>query len=47
MERISQVTEFNGKKLLDGSGDKYEFQVGINNDGFKDRIVYDRENTIR
>ena len=41
MERISQVTEFNGKKLLDGSGDKYEFQVGINNDGFKDRIVYD------
>jgi flagellin len=31
MERISQVTEFNGKKLLNGSGDKFDFQVGINN----------------
>lgn len=41
MERISQVTEFNGKKLLNGSGDKYDFQVGINNDDFQDRIQYD------
>lgn len=41
MERISQVTEFNGKKLLDGSGDKFDFQVGINNDDFQDRIKYD------
>lgn len=41
LERISQVTEFNGKKLLDGSGDKYEIQVGVNNDSFQDRIVYD------
>jgi flagellin len=41
MERISQVTEFNGKKLLNGSGDKYDFQIGINNDDFQDRIKYD------
>ena len=41
VERISQVTEFNGRKLLDGSGDLYEFQIGINNDEFQDRIVYD------
>jgi flagellin len=41
IERISQVTEFNGKKLLDGSGDKYDFQIGINNDEFQDRISYD------
>lgn len=41
MERISQVTEFNGKKLLNGSGDKFDFQVGINNDDFQDRIQYD------
>lgn len=41
MERISQVTEFNGKKLLNGSGDKFDFQVGINNDDFQDRIKYD------
>lgn len=41
IERISQVTEFNGKKLLDGTGDKYDFQIGINNDEFQDRISYD------
>jgi len=41
LERISQVTEFNGKKLLNGQGDKYDFQVGINNDDFQDRIKYD------
>jgi flagellin len=40
VERISQVTEFNGKKLLDGTGDKYDFQIGINNDDFQDRITY-------
>lgn len=28
MERISQVTEFNGKKLLNGDADTYEFQIG-------------------
>ena len=41
LERISQVTEFNGKKLLNGQGDKYDFQIGINNDDFQDRIKYD------
>lgn len=41
LERISQVTEFNGKKLLNGEGDKYDFQIGANNDQFQDRISYD------
>ena len=41
LDRISQVTEFNGKKLLDGSGGQYDFQFGINNDAFQDRITYD------
>jgi len=41
LERISQVTEFNGKKLLNGEGDMYDFQVGTNNDAFQDRISYD------
>jgi flagellin len=41
LERISQVTEFNGKKLLNGEGDKYDFQIGANNDSFQDRISYD------
>jgi len=41
LDRISQVTEFNGQKLLDGNGQKFEFQIGVNNDGFQDRIGYD------
>lgn len=41
MDRISQVTEFNGKKLLNGEGDKYEFQVGTKGDEFQDRIAFD------
>lgn len=41
IERISQVTEFNGKKLLNGEGEEYDFQIGINNNDFQDRIKYD------
>lgn len=41
MERISQVTEFNGKKLLNGAGDKYEFQVGTRGDEFENRISFE------
>ena len=41
LERISQVTEFNGKKLLNGEGARYDFQIGANNDAFQDRIGYD------
>ena len=41
IERISQVTEFNGVKLLSGEGDKLDFQIGVNNDDFQDRITYD------
>jgi len=45
IERISEVTEFNGKKLLNGSGEKYDFQIGINNNDFNDRISYDAQVT--
>ncbi|MDA9793228.1 flagellin [Bacteriovoracaceae bacterium] len=45
MQRISEVTEFNGAKLLNGEGDKLEFQIGINNNDFQDRISYDRQMT--
>jgi flagellin len=41
LERIAQVTEFNGTKLLDGSGDIYDFQIGVNNDDFQDSIKFD------
>ncbi len=43
IERISQVTEFNGKKLLNGTGETYDFQIGINNDDFQDRIKFNTE----
>ena len=41
MDRISQVTEYNGTKLLDGSGDTKEFQIGTGSDAFQDRIGFD------
>ncbi len=41
IERISQVTEFNGTKLLSGAQEKLDFQIGVNNDGFQDRSSLD------
>ncbi len=45
MERIAQSTEFNGTKLLNGTGGKLDFQIGIRNDDFLDRISYQPANT--
>ncbi len=45
INRISQVTDFNGLKLLVGEGANYELQVGINSDSFNDRIEYDVSKT--
>lgn len=41
IERIAQTTRFGSIKLLDGSGDKYDFQIDINNNDFQDRITFD------
>ncbi len=41
LERISQVTEFNGTKLLNGQGKALTFQVGVGADSEDDHIVYD------
>ena len=41
VERISQATEYNGTRLLNGTGGNLDFQIGINNDAFQDRITYD------
>jgi flagellin len=40
LQRITQTTEYNGVNLLNGSGDKLEFQIGVMNDEFNDRITY-------
>lgn len=43
IERISQVTEFNGQKLLNGEGQKLDFQIGVNNVEGQDQISYDQQ----
>ncbi len=44
-QRITQTTRFGTTKLLDGSGDKFDFQVGINNDSEADRISFNAGET--
>ena len=41
IERVASVTEFNGIPLLSSESDVYEFQVGIHNDPFRDRVSLD------
>jgi flagellin len=41
IDRIARSTEFNGIKLLDGTGGKLEFQVGTKNNPTLDRLQYD------
>ena len=40
MQRISEVTQFNGRDLLNGTGGIMDIQVGTQNDAFKDRISF-------
>ena len=39
--RIASNTEFNGQKLLNGTADTLEIQVGLNNKPMEDRLTYD------
>ncbi len=41
IDRIAEVTEFNGTSLLSGTGAILDFQVGIRNDPMLDRISFD------
>lgn len=43
VERVSQVTQFNGTTLLNGLGGVFDIQVGIQNDAFNDRISFDSQ----
>ena len=40
-QRIAMTTTFGTQKLIDGSGNTFDFQVGIYNDDFNDRISFD------
>lgn len=39
LQRIAEVTRFNGRDLLNGTGGLFSIQVGVHNDEFKDRIT--------
>lgn len=39
IDRIAQTTEFNGTKLLNGSAERLDIQVGLNNNPMEDRLV--------
>ncbi|HTL12618.1 MAG TPA: flagellin [Bdellovibrionota bacterium] len=43
IDRIANVTQFNGIPLLNGQAGTFEIQVGINNNPVLDRIVYNGE----
>lgn len=40
MQRIAQVTKWGSTGLIDGSTPAFDFQVGINNNDFADRITF-------
>ena len=40
IQRVSEVTQFNGYDLLNGTGGVLDIQVGVHNDPFKDRITF-------
>lgn len=44
LDRISKVTEFNGRKILDGSGPKLDFQVGVGSHSNDDIISLNAKN---
>ena len=46
MQRIAAVTTWGKTKLLDGSTPKFDFQVGIYNDDFEDRITFDSSHNV-
>lgn len=41
IDRISQTTRWGDTQLLNGTGEKFEFQVDLGNDDFEDRISFD------
>jgi|TARA_Y100000780_G_scaffold229574_1_gene249568 flagellin len=47
IKRIIRTSEFNGRKLLDGSGGKYQFQVGIHDNEGVDQVNYDMSRLLR
>lgn len=40
LDRIAEVTKFNGRELLNGTGQALEFQVGTHNNPEQDRMIF-------
>lgn len=45
IDRVSQSTEFNSTKLINGSGGLLEIQIGTRNSPLEDRVTYDPSET--
>ena len=45
VDRIATSTQFNGKNLLNGEGEKLDFQIGTMNDEKNDRLSYNPHDT--
>lgn len=43
IERVAQTTSYNGTSLLNGTGNKLDIQIGVNNNDFNDRITFDSQ----
>ncbi|MBI3535277.1 MAG: flagellin FliC [Deltaproteobacteria bacterium] len=46
VDRISNSTEFNGTKLLNGHSGDLDIQIGINNNPTEDRLTFDSGNRV-
>jgi flagellin len=46
VDRISNSTEFNGTKLLNGMAPTLDFQIGLNNNASIDRFMYDSKGLV-
>lgn len=46
IDRITNSTEYDGTKLLDGSAAELEIQVGIKNNPFNDRFVFETQKLV-
>ncbi len=46
VKRVTATSEFNGNKLLNGSGRTYDLQVGINGDAETSRMSYDLKRAL-
>lgn len=45
VDRVAQVTQFNGRQLLNGTGSDLDFQVGVHNSPENDRLSYSTSQT--